>query len=422
MINKNHNLAVWGVYLIIFFLPAYLIRTSILGVPTTALEIGIYFLFIIWLSQNYPWKNWPESIGERLDKNKLLAIGVVLLMAGTLISAAFSSDLKTSFGIFKGWFLDPLLFFIILVSAIKTAEQKENVLKAFFASGLAIAAVSLIYWLAPSLGGVSYDGRLHAFYGSPNYLAMYLAPALIIGVFLFSRLKINKIEKTFLSLSLAVVFTAFYLTYSYAAWIALGLSLFLPLYFFVRKLSLVKKILLFAACGFFLLAIIFAQANTDKFKNLKELPYRSSLNSRLMIWRASLLIAKDHPLVGIGPGNFQKYYLDYQSRALGTEPYLEWAVPQPHNIFLAFWLETGILGLAGFLLLLFWFFGAVANNFRKNEPFSALLFSLMAYSLIHGLVDTTYWKNDLSIIFWTTMGMVVVLSSKNVFPKSSTGY
>jgi len=30
------------------------------------------------------------------------------------------------------------------------------------------------------------------------------------------------------------------------------------------------------------------------------------------------------------------------------------------------------------------------------------------YILIHGLVDTTYWKNDLSIIFW----LVIVLGYK----------
>ncbi|MBU3965094.1 O-antigen ligase family protein [Patescibacteria group bacterium] len=435
MINKNHNLVVWGIYLIVFSLPAYLLRLTVLNIPFTALEILIYALFIAWLTKNHPFlffKKFKEYFWAN-SYNKILTIGILLLLFGATVSTTFSPDLKISFGILKGWFLVPLLFFIVLISVIGSPKQVANVVKSFFLSGFIAAAISLVYFFSPSLGGLSYDNRLHGFYLSPNHLAMYLAPALIAGVFLFCCSKRNRAEKIFLLIALAVIFIPFYLTYSYAAWAALGFSLFLLLYFLIKKLSLGKKLLLLAACGLLFLVMAFNQTSADKFKNLKNLSYRSSINSRLMIWRAAWLIGKDHPLLGIGPGNFQKYYLDYQSRVLGTGPYLEWAVPQPHNIFLAFWLETGILGLAGFILLLFWFFRAGLDNFRKNKPLFALLFSLMVYTLIHGLVDTTYWKNDLSIIFWTIIGLAVVLlapirdkplskAGKNVFPKSSTGY
>lgn len=424
MINKKHNLIAWGIYLIIFSLPAYLLRLNVFGIPFTALEILIYALFVAWLIKNPPFF-FPKKFKEYFRGNfynKILITGIFLLLLGAAASAIFSSDLKTSFGILKGWFFVPLLFFIVLVSSIGSYQQTINLLKSFFVSGIAVAIISLIYFFSPSSGGLSYDGRLLGFYLSPNHLAMYLAPALIIGVFLFCCPRISGAEKIFLLAALPVIFIPFYLTYSYAAWTALAFSFFLLLYLLVKKLPLGKKFLLLAACGLIFLAVAFGQTNTDKFKNLKNLSYRSSLNSRLMIWRAAWLIGKDHPLLGIGPGNFQKYYLDYQSRVLKTDPYLEWAVPQPHNIFLAFWLETGVLGLAGFILLLFWFFGAGLDNFRKNKPLSAFLFSLMAYTLIHGLVDTTYWKNDLSVIFWIIIGLTVVLSSKNVFPKSSTGY
>lgn len=417
-----------GIYAVVFFLPLYLARLSIFGVPTTALGLGIYILFIIWLIKNHRDIKLSEIIPD-----KALRIGIFLLLAGAALSTIFSTDLRVSAGILKGWFLDPFLFFLVLISVVGSPAQITNAVKSLFLSGLAVAGISLTYFFYPPLAGLSYDGRLHGFYLSPNHLAMYLTPALIIGVFLFCCPRISRAEKIFLLAALPIIFIPFYLTYSYAAWTALAFSLFLLLYLLIKKLSLGKKFLLLAACGLIFLAVVFSQTNMDKFKNLKNLSYRSSLNSRLMIWRAAWLIGKDHPLLGIGPGNFQKYYLDYQSRALGTDPYLEWAVPQPHNIFLAFWLETGILGLAGFILLLFWFFMAVLDNFRKNKPLSALLFSLMAYTLIHGFVDTTYWKNDLSIIFWMIIGLSVILfnpvrdsslggAGKNVFPKSSTSY
>ncbi len=404
-----------GIYLIIFFLPAYLLRIEIFGIPTTMLELGIYLLFVVWLTKISSWQSWRRNICEWLKNNKLLWVGIFLLMAGATISTIFSIDLKTSAGILKGWFFDPFLFFIVLVSVIKTLEQKENVLKSFFASAFAVAGISLVYWLAPQLSGVSYDGRLRGFYLSPNYLSMYLAPALIIGIYgiliSISKTKRGTLTKYGWRSGSAIIAFAIYLTYSYAAWFAIVIAVFLMLYFALRRQ---KRILFLILTLLFSASLVFDQLGTNKFEGLKNLSYRSSLNSRLMIWRSAWLIGKDHPVIGIGPGNFQKYYLDYQSRVLGTEPYLEWAVPQPHNIFLAFWLQTGIIGLAGFILLIFWFF--------RTARLSIFLFPLMIYLIIHGFFDTPYWKNDLSMIFWIVLGLAVVLHSKNIFHKSSTGY
>ena len=69
-----------------------------------------------------------------------------------------------------------------------------------------------------------------------------------------------------------------------------------------------------------------------------------------------------NPLFGIGPGNFQNKYLEYQKY---FPPYLEWSAPQPHNIFLAFWLESGLLGLAGFVIIAFCIFSAIIKKRSK---------------------------------------------------------
>ncbi|MBU4337984.1 O-antigen ligase family protein [Patescibacteria group bacterium] len=421
-----------GIYAVVFCLPLYLIRLNVFGIPSTALESGIYILFIIWLAKNYRQIKSVEIIPD-----KSLRLGIILLLVGVLISTFFSSELKTSAGILKGWFVDPFLFFIILVSEIKTLTQRKNILKAFFFSGAAVAAVSLFYWFGFLSNGVSFDSRLHSFYLSPNYLAMYLSPALIVGIWLIYRTlgidffkEKNIRENFFLSaISFIIIAVALYFTYSYAAWIAVFAAVILFFYLLTKKtpdfhwksgvqagvqydkkFSLQKKTFLFAAVILFFIALFLTQAGTGKFDNLKNLSYRSSLNSRLMIWRSAWEIGKDNWLIGIGPGNFQKYYLDYQARF--TEPYLEWAVPQPHNIFLAFWLETGILGLLGFLVILAWFFkcslSLLKSNLLRRENFLlvAVLFSIMAYTIMHGLFDTTYWKNDLAIIFWLNLALL----------------
>lgn len=451
-----------GIMAIVFGSPLYLVRLNVFGVPSTALELGIYTLFIVWLAKNRcifiyahtpsnsPYKGddkkeTPPLLGEvrrgiiqqsinLIKKEKILFLGILLLMSGVVISTIFSSDLKASAGILKGWFFDPFLFFIILVSEIKTLKQRENILKAFYVSGVLAATVSLLYLFFPESNGVSYDGRLHGFYLSPNYLAMYLSPALIIGIWLIYRtfsidLLKEKIAGARFFLSAVCLFalaTAIYFTFSYAAWIAIIASVILLICLMAPPK---KRKILFAVSFLILFVLFFSQDGTDKFENLKKMSYRSSYNSRLMIWNSAWEIGKDNWLVGIGPGNFQKYYLDYQKRF--AEPYLEWAVPEPHNIFLAFWLETGIAGLLGFLIILAWFFKKSARLLGLTQSFQGLplgiiqgeslerglckenfllavvLFSLMIYALTHGLLDTTYWKNDLAIIFWLNLALLV---------------
>lgn len=409
-----------SVCFIVFLLPAYLLRTEIFGVPTTTLELGIYILFIIWLARTYRSGRLGEA-ASGIFSDHFFATGVFLLMSGALISTIFSVDLRASAGIFKGWFFDPLLFFIVLVSAIKTYGQKMKVLTYFFASGAVVGAASLVYWFIPSLAGVSYDGRLHAFYASPNYLAMYLAPAILVGVwgFAFSLGLLggggnffSGRYKYFWLIPSAVMIAAVYLTFSYAAWVSLALSVFFLIFVlgkYFKVASATKKKIIFSAFILFVfIAAVLGQSGKSKLENLENMAHRSSFNSRLMIWRAAWEIGKDNPVFGIGPGNFQRYYLDYQKRFL--EPYLEWAVPEPHNVFLAFWLQTGFLGLAGFIALIFWFFKKTRGLLNKtgdtgSKGLAMVLCSIMVYTLLHGLTDTPYWKNDLAIIFWMLLGL-----------------
>jgi putative inorganic carbon (HCO3(-)) transporter len=198
-----------------------------------------------------------------------------------------------------------------------------------------------------------------------------------------------------------LLLTVIYLTYSYGAWLGLMASfIFLLIIFYQKRIQLGRFRLVLLAIGLIFLVFVSAclsQIPGQKFQDLMELSY-PSLKSRLIIWQSAWQMTKDHPLVGIGPGLFQKYYLDYQTQ---MPPYLEWAVPQPHNLFLAFWLQTGLFGLLGFIWLLALFF----RQGKSGQLINYFLMAAMIYLLAHGLIDTTYWKNDLAIIFWLITGL-----------------
>ncbi len=71
-----------------------------------------------------------------------------------------------------------------------------------------------------------------------------------------------------------------------------------------------------------------------------------SLGYRLLFWRAGIEMFKDHPIIGVGVGQFR-----YQFKNYVTVTHLR--EPDTHNIFIEQLAETGVIGFTIFLLVLF---------------------------------------------------------------------
>lgn len=366
----------------IFLVPTYLIRFSIFSVPTNLLEILIYFTFISYLFEK-PQVNWKELS----EKYKIYIFPISLMFSGLILSTLINQNYREGFGIIKGWFFDPLLFSFILINKIDKIGI-EKILKTIFFSSAIVSLIALQYFF---FGELTYDRRLAAFYSSPNYLAMFLSPSIFIGLYLIRNLKLG-IKNYITIFSVFLISFTIYLTHSYAAWIAIVLGFF--------SVQLIRKRLNWKILTVFILLLAIAittQMNNPKLKDI--LSERSSMESRIMIWKSSLKILEDNWIFGIGSGSFQNKYLEYQKY---FPLYLDWAVPHPHNLYLAFWLQGGILGFAGFISLLFLWINKVTLTLKKqkNSTLLAVSLGIIFYILIHGIIDTTYWKNDLSLIFW----------------------
>lgn len=419
----------WGIFFVVFTLPCYLLRLKIFGVPTTVLELEIYTLFLMWLIKQLQVLSFRFQVQNTIKllfvAHCSLFIAIFLVLTGAVLSAIFSSDLKTSVGILRGWFFDPLLFGVISAATIKSKKQIENIFGSLMISGVFVAIIAFFYYF---FGYLTFDGRLRAFFLSPNHLAMYLAPCFLVATYNLLHARAPKetgqastvrggtgFFKYLWMIGAFLVAAALYFTYSYSTWLGiLGALFFLNLFLPLRK----RRIFGFSGLIILIILLFCLQSGSPKLQNLIESP-RSSSQSRLMVWQAAFKIARDNLFLGIGPGMFQKYYLDYQKH---FPPYLEWAVPQPHNLFLAFWLQTGIFGLIGFIWLMTWFFRRgfarltinpapeQARYGAGNYQLKTILMSVMVYILFHGLVDTTYWKNDLSLVFWLVVFLMLVVS------------
>jgi O-antigen ligase len=88
----------------------------------------------------------------------------------------------------------------------------------------------------------------------------------------------------------------------------------------------------------------------------------------------------------------------------------------PHNIFLNFWSELGLLGALLFSWIIAKFLWQSSTLYLKEKNFLALgLCGAMLVILIHGLVDVPYFKNDLSVLFWI---LIALLGSLNLNAKT----
>lgn len=388
--------------LAIFCMPLYLVRMNIFGLPTNVFEILVTLTIVLLFL-----KERRKILEKFLSLPKLFLLSVCLILSGVLLSILFNDNYRAGFGILKSWFLIPILFSFLLYVISDSKEKIEKIFLAIYLSATFIGLISVFYKI---LNLVTYDGRLEAFYSSPNYLAMYLSSGIFFGFYFLVKSWLQKKYSVLFFINvflILLIIISLYFTYSYSAWLAVFITLFFELIFLFSKKKVLVSVLFFIA----MTTTFIFQANTSKFSTLINLSKRSSFASRIMIWESSLLMIEKNPILGIGPGNFQNTYLDFQKY---FPPYLEWAVPEPHNIFLAFWLQAGILGLTGFLLLLFFIFKTIFNIIKnkKDALLVAPLLGFFVYTILHGLADTTYWKNDLAFLFWINLFLLMHFYAK----------
>src|SRR3989344_2887853 len=164
------------IYFIILTLPAYLIRFSIFGLKTNLMDIFLILFLGGWFLRKIL---RGEKIKESFLRVRGFLLPAILLLSGVSLAVFKSSDIFVSLGIFKSWFILPVLFFIVASDIVKTEKQKTSVLRVWFFSGIAVALLGFVYYF---LGEITYDGRLKMFFLSPNHLAMFLAGPFIAGL------------------------------------------------------------------------------------------------------------------------------------------------------------------------------------------------------------------------------------------------
>jgi len=193
----------------------------------------------------------------------------------------------------------------------------------------------------------------HIIFGSLAMLNVGVMLSILLTV------KINRLLKTIIFISLVLGFVAVILSQARGVWLALPLYVLLAMYFsfkhsLKRFIGLIIIITLLGATVFMSPVGDMVSKRVDVAVNevsdfFTDEKYISSVGTRLAMWEIAVDVFKDHPFVGSGPGDFDNVIreLQQQGKYVGMDVH-----GSTHNIYFQSLANAGLFGFLTMLLVI----------------------------------------------------------------------
>lgn len=394
---------VWAVYLTLVSLPLYVFRFHLGSIPMTFLEGMILLLFVVFLIKSLRQKK-PGEVWKKIYTCPFFGPGVLLLVAAT-VSVFVSPDIKAALGIWKAYFIEPILFMIVVANVIKDKKQFRNMIWSLGIAGAWISILGVVQYLTglgiPAPWHEEGARRITSLYEYPNAVGLFLAPVLtlLLGI-IITQVKFFKPKNIwwFILIILLALF-AVLASVSEGAWLAIAAGVtFCFLFTRFRKIFLVLLVVL--------VLLVFAIPQARDYV-LPIITFQDvSGDVRLVMWQGTWNLLKARPFEGAGLAGFSILY--EQFRLIKHTEFLMY----PHNILLNFWAETGLIGLIAIVWIIIKYFWEGIKLIKakvEDYQYAIILMGVMVAILVYGIVDAPYFKNDLSVMFWLWLVMLVLV-------------
>ncbi len=297
-------------------------------------------------------------------------------------------------------------------------------------AGCVLAALALWQVLADDFGtewgglarvkhaqiyGDVFEERIAGPLGDPNYFAQILLVLVPLG--LLSRWA-GRGWRRGLALAAAALLAAA-AVYTYSRGGALALGLVVGLAFVVRGLT--WRGVAAAVAALLVAGLLMPGAFGQRLSTLQQLlPGQeavldpdSSIEKRRLVTRVAWEMFLDHPLLGVGAGNYATRFAPYASRTgSAAREYDDPSEPQfPHNLYLEIGAETGLVGLLAFGAAVVGAFGALARARRRffqiGEPGLADLSAALGLGLVGYLASSLFLHGHFLRYLWLLFGLAV---------------
>ena len=151
------------------------------------------------------------------------------------------------------------------------------------------------------------------------------------------------------------------------------------------------------------------QKNTTKNRfSIFAMRNDSSNSFRFNVYNSCIEMFKDNWLLGIGVGNqnFREIYGLYMRTGFDAL--------SAYNIYLETAIESGIFALFSFLLFIITNMKNAISYIIKRSNINSIYLAIAIMSLsgilVHGFVDTVFFRPQIQFVFWIMMGIIRVLA------------
>ena len=384
-------------------------------VPTTLIGVMLLACSALWLLLTL-----TDEAGEGLTPIHLVVMAYwgVMVLATALSpvrGAAIAGLIKLTLNI---------LLFLLMARVLRRPRLRTSLIAVYLLTALVVSvfglrqwffgAEALATWVDPTsnLAGTT---RVYSYLGNPNLLAGYLIPAVMLsGVAVFAWPRWT--PKLLAVLAVGVNMTCLVLTFSRGGWLGFvgaGFTLLVLLVQFwsIRFNAVWRRwaipVLLGGSAAFLFLAVAALDPLRDRVMSIFAGRSDSSNNFRINVWMAVIDMIKARPILGIGPGNdaFNQVYPLFQRP--------RYTALSAYSVFLEIAVEAGLIGLGMFLWLLTVTFGQgwrILQKLRETQSVQAYwliaAIATMVGMLVHGLVDTIWFRPQVSTLWWLMLAIV----------------
>ncbi|HLZ07536.1 MAG TPA: O-antigen ligase family protein, partial [Chloroflexota bacterium] len=333
--------------------------------------------------------HWPP-VGD-----PIVAVLAILVVLAGLVSLTASVAQHESLQSFRQIIVEPVVFFALIVTQASGRRDAQVLMLALIVAGAAISLIGVSQYITGDRIITAEAGlrRIRAFYGSPNNLALFLGrslPVAAAGALWWSSGRVLWILAACLN-AIALV-----MTFSVGGWVAVSVSVLVIAYLHgPRVFRYALAALAVGGIGSLVLALAIPRLGS-------HFDLRSGTNSiRIFVWQSALRMIADHPIRGIGLDNFLTYYLNgYRFPEAWAEPSLS----HPHNLVLDFWLSLGLVGPVLLGCLIVRLAELIHGEWLRADAVERGLYAgvagAMTDTIVHGLVDNSFFLPDLAVLFW----------------------
>ena len=386
-------------------------------------SIGYFAIFTIMLTFikliTKPGEKFSVSISDLF-----LLIYFLLVIISVAGSTLFLLSLKGFFKVFVylGFYVSFIhylkdnkdkLKYILLALALVALGESFIALKQNFLSVSEISGWQDISRLNPEEIMTRVYGALKPY--NPNLFGGYMLSVLPATLILVFIPLINHHKKTafYCLLAFLLPISALLLTGCRGAYLGLFVELLLIAILTYKFLKpMYKKIFILIATVITFISstmVLITSSLRARIFSIFAMRNDSSNSFRFNVYNSCIDMFRDNWLLGIGVGNqnFREIYGLYMKTGFDAL--------SAYNIYLETALESGIFALIAFLCFVALNLSAACNYINRKKNITSIYLAIAVISiigmLIHGFVDTVFFRPQIQFVFWMMVGIIRVFTT-----------